>query len=144
MRHHEAAAVDKVDPATRSRIMARIRGRDTVPEVLLRRRLWAAGLRYRLHQRGVMGTPDLSHKGRRLAVFVDGCFWHGCPQHYRAPSSRVEYWSAKLERNRRRRESVVKALAADGWRWAVVWECEIHDDLDGAAGRVMRRLRAGP
>ncbi|HUR24947.1 MAG TPA: very short patch repair endonuclease [Candidatus Thermoplasmatota archaeon] len=135
--------MDKVDAATRSRIMSRIRGKDTQPELLLRRELSAHGIRYRLHQRGVFGTPDLSHKGHRLAVFVDGCFWHGCPSHYRAPSSRNWYWSAKLKRNKVRRGLVLARLASEGWRAVQVWECEVHADVGLAASRVALALKSG-
>lgn len=132
--------MDKVDAATRSRIMARIRGRDTQPELMLRRELWRAGHRYRVHRRDVPGTPDLCSKKLRLAVFVDGCFWHGCPKHYRQPSSRVEYWQGKLERNRRRREDVLAQLQGAGWAALAVWECEVHADVAKAARRVASAL----
>lgn len=123
--------------------MARIRGRDTSPELLLRQHLWRKGHRYRLHRRDVPGTPDLCSKTRRVAVFVDGCFWHGCPLHYRAPSSRIEYWSAKLERNRARRVTVLANLKERGWKAVAVWECEVRADVMKAARRVSAAWKAG-
>ena len=121
--------------------MARIRGRDTRPELILRQQLWRAGHRYRVHRRDVPGTPDLCSKKLRLAVFVDGCFWHGCPKHYRQPSSRVDYWQGKLQRNQRRRTQVMEELRQSGWRALVVWECEVHADPAKAAQRVTAAIR---
>ena len=99
--------------------MSRIRGKDTKPELVLRRALTALGVRYRVHNRRVPGTPDLSHTGSRVAVFVDGCFWHGCPRHYRPPRSRVEFWARKLEYNRDLRKRVTARLS--GWNVLQIW-----------------------
>lgn len=117
--------VDRLDRATRSHVMSRIRGSDTKPEIMVRRALWQAGLRYRLHASDVPGRPDVSSKTRRVAVFVDGCFWHGCPAHYRRPQSRQGYWDAKLARNRARRVDVRRRLKDRGWRYVEVWECQV-------------------
>jgi DNA mismatch endonuclease (patch repair protein) len=119
---------DIVDRQTRSRMMAGIRGKDTKPELVLRRALHARGLRYRLHARGVRGRPDLVLPKYRAAVFVHGCFWH---RHQRCrfcttPSSRTEFWAAKFAANVQRDTAVREALAADGWRVATVWECSLH------------------
>lgn len=119
---------DVVDPATRSRMMAGIRGRNTSPELVLRRKLHAAGLRYRLHDSRVSGRPDIVFAGRRIAIFVHGCFWHrhdGC--HWcSTPSSNTDFWSSKFERNITRDRQVLERLLADGWRVAVVWECGLR------------------
>jgi DNA mismatch endonuclease Vsr len=117
-------------PLTRSEVMARVRGANTGPEMKVRRALWAAGLRYRLHDKRLPGKPDLVFVGRRVALFVHGCFWHchqGCPR-YRVPKSRNEYWTTKLTRNRERDAKVRTALEAAGWRVVVIWECEIRDE----------------
>ena len=90
---------DRFSKETRSRIMSRIRGKDTKPELAVRRILWKLGLRYRVHDRTVLGTPDISNKRRRLAVFVDGCFWHGCPVCYREPKTNRDFWRSKISRN---------------------------------------------
>lgn len=116
--------------------MARIRARDTAPEVATRRALWAAGLRYRLRP-DLPGTPDLAFVGARLAVFVDGCFWHGCPQHYSFPATRQAFWAAKLRRNVDRDGAVDAGLGALGWTSLRLWE---HDLVDLAAA--VRRVRA--
>jgi DNA mismatch endonuclease (patch repair protein) len=111
----------------RSQVMAKVRGKDTKPEMQVRRLIHAAGYRYRLHCRELPGTPDLVFKGRRKVVFVHGCFWHrhdGCV-HARMPKSRVEFWMAKLDGNRLRDGAVQLALARSGWGVLVIWECQL-------------------
>jgi DNA mismatch endonuclease (patch repair protein) len=103
--------------------------RDTDLELPLRTALWHRGLRYRVNRR-IMGTrPDIVFLGDKVAVFVDGCFWHGCPTHYRAPVSNAEFWRAKVERNRQRDARDDQTLSAAGWRVVRVWGCQIKDDL---------------
>ncbi|AWJ86406.1 very short patch repair endonuclease (plasmid) [Azospirillum sp. TSH58] len=116
----------KPPPLSRSEMMARIKGKDTVPELLVRRAAWAAGLRYRLHDRRLPGRPDLVFPGRRVAVFVHGCFWHcheGCNR-FRIPKTRTDWWTAKLGRNKARDDEVRGAIEASGWDVVVIWECE--------------------
>ncbi|MCC5957703.1 MAG: DNA mismatch endonuclease Vsr [Natronohydrobacter sp.] len=117
---------DVVDAATRSRMMAGIRGKDTRPEMILRRGLHARGFRFRLHDRRLPGSPDLVFPGRRAAVFVHGCFWHGhaCPL-FRLPATRQEFWRAKIEGNAARDKAAEAALLADGWRVLTIWECAL-------------------
>jgi DNA mismatch endonuclease (patch repair protein) len=116
--------------------MARVRSRNTDPERTLRRALWAAGLRYRVGFR-LPGTPDVTFLGARVAVFVDGCFWHGCPEHYTAPVLNADFWRKKLARNRERDERVDMDLRALGWRSIRVWE---HAML-GRLHEVVRMIR---
>lgn len=119
----------KAEPLTRSENMARIRNKDTKPELAVRRALWAAKLRYRLHDKRLPGHPDLVFTGRRAVVFVHGCFWHchkGC-KNFRIPKTRSAWWEAKLERNRVRDEKVRAELEADGWLVVTIWECEVAD-----------------
>ncbi|WP_391346498.1 very short patch repair endonuclease [Azospirillum sp. A23] len=116
----------KPPPLSRSEMMARIKGKDTVPELLVRRAAWAAGMRYRLHDRRLPGRPDLVFPGRRVAVFVHGCFWHcheGCNR-FRIPKTRTDWWTAKLGRNKARDDEVRAAIEASGWHVVVIWECE--------------------
>lgn len=116
-------------PLTRSEVMSRVRSVDTKPEMLVRRTLWRAGLRYRLHDRNLPGKPDIVFKAKRVAVFVHGCFWHGhegCPRH-RIPKTRSEWWAAKIARNKERDEAAMKALTVMGWRVIVLWECELPE-----------------
>jgi DNA mismatch endonuclease, patch repair protein len=119
--------VDVFDQQTRSRVMSRIRSRDTQPELRLRRALHALGLRYRLHVRSLPGTPDIVFPKHKAVLFVHGCFWHRHPGCKLAaqPKSREDFWNAKFSENVRRDERHLDALAALGWRAQVIWECEL-------------------
>ncbi|GAO55234.1 very short patch repair endonuclease [Novosphingobium sp. MD-1] len=120
---------DIVDTETRSRMMSGIRGKNTKPEMTVRRALHAMGYRYRLHARELPGKPDIVFRRRRLAIFVHGCFWHRHPDPScklaRMPKSRVEFWEPKLEGNRARDGANVAALEAMGWKVLLVWECQL-------------------
>lgn len=129
---------------SRSENMARIRGRDTGPEVVLRRALWAAGLRYRKHAKTPVGRPDVVFPGPRVAVFIDGCFWHGCPAHYSRPNSQAEFWAAKLVDNVTRDRRQTLELEALGWRVVRVWEHEVYEQRDAVVARVAAALRGEP
>ena len=103
----------------------------------LRQALWKAGLRYRLEgPTRLPGRPDLFFVRAKVAVFVDGCFWHGCPEHGTQPKTRPEFWAAKIARNRERDGQVDAALAAMGWHVVRVWEHELRQDLDGCVARI--------
>jgi DNA mismatch endonuclease (patch repair protein) len=121
--------VDSIDQATRSSVMARVRGKNTQPEMIVRKLVFAAGYRYRLHVRSLPGSPDLVFPSRKKVIFVHGCFWHrhdNCKRS-RMPKSRVEFWSEKLNGNKTRDERNFAALTQAGWRVHVVWECELDD-----------------
>lgn len=123
---------DCFSPEQRSAVMRAVRSEATGPELRLRRALWRAGARYRLAAaRTLPGRPDLAFPGRKLAVFVHGCFWHGhdCPRGARQPKSNREYWRTKIARNQARDQRVLEQLALIGWRACVVWECELKDAL---------------
>ncbi|QYC09223.1 very short patch repair endonuclease [Brevundimonas nasdae] len=111
----------------RSAVMRRIKGRDTAPELAVRRVLRAAGVGYRLGGCGLPGRPDVVMKGRRTVIFVHGCFWHGhdCARGARQPKANADYWIAKINRNRARDATAQTALEADGWRVLTVWECRM-------------------
>ena len=121
--------------------MARIRSTNTRPERELRRALWARGLRFRLNVRTPFGVPDLMFKSSRVVVFVDGCFWHGCPRHYSRPKTRTGYWSDKLRVNVSRDQRQTTSFESQGWRVARIWEHEIAEDLESAAKKVVRAVR---
>jgi DNA mismatch endonuclease (patch repair protein) len=112
--------------------MRRVRSRDTTPELKVRKALTAMGLRYRLHRKDLPGSPDIVMPGRRLAIFVHGCFWHGhdCARGARIPKANQDYWLAKIGRNRDRDTRNAEALAALGWRVLVLWECEMKSGSD--------------
>ena len=120
---------DVFTPLKRSAVMRQVKARDTRPELIVRRLIWSLGGRYRLHRKDLPGRPDIVLPGRRLAVFVHGCFWHGhdCARGARVPKANREYWVAKVARNRARDAAAQAALEAAGWRVEVVWECEIRD-----------------
>ena len=120
---------DVFSPEKRSAVMRRVKGRDTGPELAVRRMLREGGVGYRLGGCGLRGRPDVVMKGRRLAVFVHGCFWHGhdCPRGARKPKANADYWQAKIGRNVARDAAAQAALTADGWRVETVWECELRD-----------------
>jgi DNA mismatch endonuclease (patch repair protein) len=113
--------------------MRRMPTRDSVPEVQLRSRLHRLGLRYRLHQASLPGRPDIVFASARVAVFVDGCFWHWCPTHCTVPRHNRDWWLQKLEGTRRRDRLKDNALAAQGWLAIHVWE---HQNMDAAATRI--------
>ena len=119
---------DIVSQETRSRMMAGIRGKDTKPEMILRKALHARGLRYRLHARHVPGRPDLVFAKYGAVIFVHGCFWHrhkGC-RYATMPSTRPDFWKRKFAANVKRDQDVRCVLASNGWRVATVWECALR------------------
>lgn len=121
--------MDTMAPEERSHRMALVRSENTKPEMIVRRLVFGMGYRYRLHCRDLPGKPDLVFRSRKAVVFVHGCFWHrhsGCSL-ARLPKSRVEFWTTKLEGNRARDTSKIKALQAAGWQVLVIWECELKD-----------------
>lgn len=116
---------DIVDSKTRSRMMSGVRGKNTKPEVLVRKALTLKGYRYRLHSKDLPGQPDIVMPERRIAIFVHGCFWHqheGC-RLAKMPSTRPEFWAAKLGANVARDRNAVSRLIDQGWRVLQVWEC---------------------
>lgn len=138
---------DIVDAVTRSRMMSGIRGRNTKPEILIRKALHALGFRYRIHTRQVAGKPDLIFPRYRAAIFVNGCFWHGhdCAL-FRLPDTRREFWREKIERNIKRDALVREQIIEAGWRHLTVWECAIRGrekiGLEQTTRRIARWLEA--
>lgn len=128
----------------RSEQMSRIRARNTRPEERLRRLLWARGLRYRIHAKVPGARPDIVFTKARVAVFVDGCFWHGCPEHYVRPRSRGEFWATKLATNVERDRRQTAQLEAAGWQVCRIWEHSVFEDPHGAADEVAAAVNARP
>jgi DNA mismatch endonuclease (patch repair protein) len=127
-------------PLTRSEQMARIRGRDTKPEHILRRALWAAGLRYRLQVQTPGGRVDLVFPSSRVAILVDGCFWHGCPRHYVRPRTKESFWETKLAENVARDRRQTLDLEAQGWRVIRIWEHSVHEELQAIVHEIQQVL----
>lgn len=129
----------------RSQLMGRVRRSGTAPELALRRALRRAGIAYRLRDRGLLpGSPDLVFPIPRLAVFVDGCFWHGCAKHGSRPKTNVAFWEAKLLRNRLRDRRVDRALKRLGWAVVRVWEHDVRADVAAIVRVIGRRLDQRP
>jgi DNA mismatch endonuclease (patch repair protein) len=128
---------DVYSPEKRSAVMRQVKGRDTSPELTVRKALTRLGARYRLHRADLPGKPDIVLPSRRLALFVHGCFWHGhdCARGARVPKQNRDYWTGKVGRNRARDAAHREALGALGWRVETIWECELRD-----AGALADRL----
>lgn len=134
--------MDVHDKATRSYNMSRIRSNNTKPEIILRKLLWLVGLRgYRLQSK-LPGRPDIVFGKKKVAVFVDGCFWHSCPHcsDGRAPKSNTAYWTKKRHRNRERDEQRTRELSQQGWTVLRIWEHEVNRDPIDCALRVAKTL----
>jgi DNA mismatch endonuclease (patch repair protein) len=123
--------------------MRAVKSRDTAPELLVRKLLRTLAPGYRLCRRDLPGAPDIAYIGRKKAIFVHGCFWHGhdCKRGARAPKANADYWQTKIARNRARDETRLKTYAAMGWRVLTVWECETRDEM-ALAGRLQDFLQA--
>lgn len=131
---------DVHSPDIRSKNMRAIHSKNTQPEIIVRRFLHAAGFRYRLHDSSLPGKPDIVLPKYRAVVMIHGCFWHGhdC-RFFKLPSTRTEFWREKIEKNRLNDNKVLKALAASGWRVAVVWECSVRGkQLESSASPACR------
>lgn len=109
----------------RSKIMSCIRSKDTKPEITIRKILWSMGKRYRVHDKTVFGRPDISNKSKSIAVFIDGCFWHGCKRCYVEPKTNTKFWRAKIAANRKRRRLVRSKLKIDKWTVLEFWQHDI-------------------
>lgn len=137
--------MDKLTRAKRSENMRRIVGKNTAPELLVRKIVASLGYRYRLHSKNLPGKPDLVFTRKKKAVFVHGCFWHmhtraGCAD-ARIPKSRVKYWTQKLRRNCERDKSNIIALRKMGWRVMTIWQCQVENSPAAVASRIDRFLR---
>lgn len=120
---------DVLTKEQRSRCMSRIRGRDTKPELALRHALWNRGLRYRIGH-GLTGKPDIVFVKARVAIFVDGCFWHGCPEHGVMPKTNAKFWQRKITRNIERDRHVTRELETGGWKVLRIWEHRVKNEFE--------------
>lgn len=130
-------------PLTRSEQMQRIKGSNTEPEILLRRALWHRGLRYRVGGKTPAGRPDIVFASHKIAIFIDGCFWHGCPEHYVRPRSKVAFWAKKLEENTARDSRQVFELESKGWKVIRVWEHDVFERLDEVTDTIVAEIADG-
>lgn len=125
-----------------SRVMRANKGRNTAPEIVLRKALWKDGIRgYRLHWRRVVGRPDIAFPKHKVAVFVHGCFWHRCPHcDLPLPKTHSDFWREKFERNKKRDKEKEERLQKDGWKVITIWECEIKKDIPKCLSKILRSL----
>ena len=103
--------------------------------------LWHKGLRFRKNVKSLPGAPDIAIKKYKVAVFIDSCFWHGCPDHFRLPESNTEYWARKIAKNKNRDQNVTSHYVSSGWRILRVWEHEFKEDFDAAVTRIAEFIR---
>lgn len=127
----------------RSQIMSRIRSKDTGPEMTLRRVLWSSGLRYRVNY-NIPGKPDIVFVNKRIVVFVDGCFWHGCPTHSRIPKTNKQFWEEKIKRNIKRDKKANDVLSSKGWTVLRFWEHDINQDLRNTIKKIRKKIDSAP
>jgi DNA mismatch endonuclease (patch repair protein) len=132
---------DVLTPEQRRLNMSRIRDRNTKPEKALRSALHAEGLRFRIHRRDIAGCPDVVFPAKKIAVFVDGCFWHGCPEHQTMPRTNPAFWEKKLQRNRERDEAVTRTLESAGWKILRFWEHEVRREISSVVQAVKKTVR---
>ncbi|MEF3082714.1 very short patch repair endonuclease [Luteimonas sp. SMYT11W] len=135
---------EKISPETRSRMMAGIRGKNTKPELTIRRWLHADGFRFRLFRRDLPGRPDIVLPRWNVVVFAHGCFWHGhqgC-SYFRLPKTRPEFWESKIRRNAERDHEAIGRLEEAGWRIAVIWECALRKEPEVTLRRLSSFIRS--
>ena len=127
---------------TVSRVMSANRAKNTKPELLLRKALWQAGARgYRLHYKRVPGRPDISFVSKKVAIFVNGCYWHRCPKcNYTIPKTNSKFWQTKFENNVARDERKRKELRRLRWKVITVWECDLKNRFTGTLSKILRAL----
>lgn len=132
---------DVLTESQRSFCMAQIKGKNTKPEIVLRKALWSKGYRYRLKSK-LAGKPDIVFPQRKIAIFVDGCFWHKCPEHYIAPKQNSDFWEKKISGNVKRDQKVNRQLERSGWTVIRVWEHEIKSSLESCIDGLITVLQA--
>jgi|SRR5882672_1049521 len=130
---------DVLTTAQRRYCMSRIRGKNTTPEIALRKALWRLGLRYRVKS-ALPGRPDLVFSNYRAVIFIDGCFWHMCPKHFSMPANNNSFWRSKLKRNVARDREVDVALKEAGWNVIRFWEHDVANQLSRCVTRVKKVL----
>lgn len=125
-----------------SEIMSSIKDRNTKPELILRKALWSSGVKgYRLHWKKAPGKPDIAFPGKKVAVFVNGCFWHRCPYcNPPMPKSNSDFWKNKFEKNVERDKKKTNQLENIGWETLIIWECQIKNELDTQIDNIRRKI----
>lgn len=132
---------DTVSSKKRSEIMRRIKSSNTSFEEKFRKSLWAKGLRYRKNVKGMVGKPDLYFASKKLVVFLDSCFWHGCKKHCRMPNSNVEYWEKKIDRNKKRDRDVTKYYKKNGFKIIRIWEHDLKHNFFETVNNIVTAIK---
>jgi DNA mismatch endonuclease (patch repair protein) len=132
---------DTFSSEERSRIMRAVKGKDSTLEVTVRSALWRSGLRFRKNVASLPGKPDIVFSKSKVVVFIDSCFWHGCPNHLRRPGSHQDYWEAKISRNRQRDTEVTETYRQMGWTALRIWEHELKENLESCLARIVDAVR---
>jgi DNA mismatch endonuclease (patch repair protein) len=133
--------VDKVSPEVRTRTMRAVKSKDSRMEVAFRSALWRLGLRFYKNSKKLPGKPDIVFPKKKFVIFLDSCFWHGCPQHLRKPVSNVDYWQAKFERNQKRDAQVNDYYREKHWRVIRLWEHELKANFEGKIAEIAQALQ---
>jgi len=120
--------------------MKSIKGKNTKPELAVRKILWSKGIRYRIHDKSVFGVPDISNKKRKLAIFIDGCFWHGCKRCYKEPTTNTAFWKEKIRNNKKRRLKVRRILKKQGWHVQEFWEHQVNFSPQSVIDSIMKNI----
>lgn len=135
---------DTFTPEKRSEIMRAVKGKDTTLETRVRSALWRLGLRFRKNVASLPGKPDIAFTRKKVVVFIDSCFWHGCPRHLRRPQSNQDYWEAKIDGNRQRDAQIDAAYSEMSWRVIRIWEHELKEDFHHCLARIVDLVDPGP
>ncbi|PTL37413.1 very short patch repair endonuclease [Alkalicoccus saliphilus] len=128
--------MDNVSNDKRSKTMKAVKSKNTTLELRVRKALWNRNVRYRVNNSSLYGKPDISVKKYKLVVFIDSCYWHGCPLHGRIPKSNTSFWEAKIQRNKERDKKVTNYYLEKGWNIVRVWEHEINEDLEAVVSKI--------
>jgi len=125
-----------------SRTMSRIKAKNTKPELLLRKAMWKEGIKgYRLHWKKAPGKPDIAFPGRKIAIFVHGCFWHRCPHCGPSlPKTHKDFWKDKFKKNKERDKKKINDLQEDGWKVIIIWECKIKKNIEDCLNKIREVL----
>ena len=132
---------DVLSKEQRRKNMQAIRAKETAFEIMVRKELWKKGIRYRKNVRDLMGVPDIAIKKHKLVIFLDSCYWHGCPEHGVMPKSNREFWEKKIKRNIERDTEVTSYYRSRNWTILRFWEHEVKQDLDGIIDRIIKAIR---
>jgi DNA mismatch endonuclease (patch repair protein) len=134
---------DKHSKEVRSYNMSRVKNKNTLPEMFVRKKLHALGFRYRLHNKDLPGKPDIVLKKYNTAIFINGCFWHKCPKcNPSMPVSNAEFWKTKIDSNVQRDEMNIKRLKKEGWNVITVWECELKKNAEQVLHSIEKKIKS--